>query len=182
MHEDQLSLFPPISDLTAEYEDQNTPASCVNPYLPGFEPPHHIPLRMRPKNGELSPSAQAVAQLVMDGMSPADAGLTVGYRTSRAGDEIMKRPEVRSAMVEAMERRGINRGLLAKVMKRGLKAKARVYHHGQMVDEFDDHGTQHRFLVTALDAFDDKKKSSDDNESFEELIFQIHARRRISQP
>lgn len=180
MREEQLSLFP---DPPTQYEDQFTPAPCTNPYLPGFEPPQHIPLGLHTtQDGELSPSVKAVAQLVLDGMSPADAGMTVGYRTPSSGNEIMRRPEVKDAMIEAMERRGITRNLLAKKMKQGLNAMTRVYHHGQLVDEIEDYGTRHKYLSTALDAFDDKKKSADDNESFEELVFQIHARRRISQP
>jgi hypothetical protein len=127
------------------------------------------------------PGHQEVAQRVLDGMSPGDAALQVGYQSPDTGNYIMRRPEVQSAMIQAMEQRGITRNLLAKKMKQGLRATTKIYHHGQLIDEIDDHGTRHKYLTTALDVFGDTKpKNSQESESFEELIFQIHARRRIS--
>ena len=88
-------------------------------------------------------------------------------------------------LVAALEAVGINSEYLAtKVIKKGLKAKRKVYDRlGALASEDPDHATRHKFLNTVLEIRGDlKPKTQGQGESFEEVLMMIRARRVTAAP
>jgi hypothetical protein len=117
------------------------PPSSLNPFAPL---PYSNPIALTPEQVEVE-----VLAGVLEGESAAGAGRLAG---TEHGTAIMARPRVRSALVEALEARGVGDARLAAVLDEGLSAQQRmvVYKDGSAAPECADHDVRHKFLSTAL--------------------------------
>jgi hypothetical protein len=130
--------------------------------------PYSNPVALTPEQVEVE-----VLAGVLEGESAAGAGRLAG---TEHGTAIMARPRVRSALVEALEARGVGDARLAAVLDEGLSAQQRmvVYKDGSAAPECADHDVRHKFLSTALkirgDLRDDAQGSED---SWEATIIRL---------
>jgi hypothetical protein len=114
---------------------------------------------------------------LLAGHSGADAGRLAG---TERGTEIAARPRVRSALVEALEARGVDDDLLARTMRSGLRARTRpiVYKDGSAAPASPDHGTRHKFVTTVLRVRGDLRDQDDgDGDSWEAMLLAVRRRR-----
>ena len=123
----------------------------------------------------LLPAAQPAPVTPTDHLTPNPERLAVeaAVEATAKGTEL----------VAALEAVGINSEYLAtKVIKKGLKAKRKVYDRlGALASEDPDHATRHKFLSTVLEIRGDlKPKTQGQGESFEEVLMMIRARRVTS--
>jgi hypothetical protein len=129
----------------------------------------------------LNPREQIAVAEVLKGQPAYKACLTAGYSEStamtKAGD-ILAKPRVQRALLQAMEAAGITETLLAKKLFKGLKARKTIFHEGIPTCEVKDLGTRHKYLTTALELRGDLHRNQEAEEgSFEEVLFQVRARR-----
>lgn len=101
-------------------------------------------------NSDLTIRETKLVDGILSGKSIVQAALSAGYSESYAHNLRLKdRKRVRSAMIEALEDRGLDAGRFAKVLDEGLTATKAILEDGRLV-EMPDHGTRHRFLETGL--------------------------------
>jgi len=149
-----VPIAPPIAE-----------PSALNPFAPA---PYVEPVALTPEQVEVE-----VLAGVLEGGSAAGAGRLAG---TEHGTAIMARPRVRSALVEALEARGVDDACLARVLDEGLGAMHRmvVYKDGSAAAASADHDTRHKYLGTALkirgDLRDDAQSSDD---SWEATIIRL---------
>jgi len=120
------------------------PPEEPGPRNPFVAPPYEEPRALTEEQVE-----QVVVAEVLEGESAAAAGRIAGVEH---GTAIAARPHVRSALVEALERQGVDDSLLARTLRKGLKAKQRsiTYKDGSVSPACADHSTRHKFLTTCL--------------------------------
>ena len=138
---------------------------------------------------ELTIKQRKFLKYVAQGMSGAAAARKAGYSEKAANEiasENLSKPNVREALLKAMEDAGITDERIAQVMKDGLDAKrvisARViYQSGregqanESTDDFievPDHLTRHKYLETAIDVTGAKapKNVNVRNQTLEDLL------------
>lgn len=66
------------------------------------------------------------------------------------GYEMMRKPHVKAAIIEALHRQKITPEYQAKKMKELMESTRKVYHEGIAIDEVPDNEVRHKALVTSL--------------------------------
>jgi len=143
---------------------------------------------------ELTVKERKLIKGIAEGKTKKQAAIDAKYSPRSAGSiasETLRKPDVRAALVEAMEKAGITDTRIVEVMNEGLRANrvisARVIHSrpssiedgeqeaDERTDDFvevPDHATRHKFLETVIDVKGAKaaKKLEVRDQTLEDLI------------
>jgi hypothetical protein len=114
---------------------------------------------------------------VLEGLNPGQAALQAGYHTERQGYGAIKKPRVRELLTSALDRKGLDEGLIAKKLKDGLRATKGIYYQGEHVVDEIDHVARAKYLDMLIDLRGYKAKEEEGDTSWEEAVFTIRARR-----
>lgn len=132
---------------------------------------------------ELNVREAKAVQGLLEGKSAHQALKDAGYSKATAEHQaasVLGKPRVQSAMLKMMDEMGISESMLVQTLKRGLKAKRSfITRYGDEI-KTKDFSVRHKYLQTALELRGDlKRKDEADEGSWEEMIFQVRARRTL---
>ena len=144
-----------------------------NPFVPVYEDP---PQERRDKSPTLQETI--LIEAVVDGVDPIQSAELAGYDPPNVGVRALSKPLVRSTLLTALDRKGLNDDVIVKCIGKGLKARRLAYHQGQIVGEEPDHTARHKYLTTLLELRGDLNKQKEQvGDSWEEVLIGIRARR-----
>jgi hypothetical protein len=121
-----------------------------------------------------------VSERILDGATPYAAGRAAGLSAPGAGLAVARRPAVRSALLQALEARGIGETRISEVIEQGLAATRpdTVTRQGDVVLGGPDHGTRHKFLGTLLQLRGDLDQDArGEGDTWEAMLIAVRARR-----
>lgn len=100
----------------------------------------------------------------IDGKTRTEAKKIANYSPNMAPSQIERNPNLRAALLVAMESKGITESFLADKLKNGMESKKVIYStsDGQITDmkEVPDNETQHKFFRDTLEIRGDVKNSA----------------------
>jgi hypothetical protein len=108
----------------------------------------------RSRDREVTRQERAVVNYLAAGHDVVEAALKAGYAREYANKlKVMSdKTKHRQFLQFMMDKAGVDEDAISNTIKAGMNAKKIVYHANGGVDIIDDYQTQHKFLVTALQA------------------------------
>lgn len=158
------------------------PTDILSPFLPIFSEPEQLTREPNPEDpDQISRADRAVIEgIVEEGLTVKEAGIAAGYLSEQTVVNHLRTPQVRSALLTALDQAGIDEAYLTTKLGIGLEALRSVYHQGIVVGVEVDHNARHKYLTTLLELRGDTtKKVESAGDSWEEVLFQIRARRSV---